>query len=181
MQITFSGEAAEFDKKTITLAVLKGIFEPVMSGRVNYVNAGVIAEEEGIAIATVENEGEIRFNNLIKVKINGHNGSHTFAGMVTGENEVRINRIDHYFFDIKPTKNMIFIVNEDKPGRIGEVGAVAGNLGLNIGAMQCAPDDSKAKAMIILSVDRELTEDEVKKFTDIDGILMAKYVKVYNE
>ncbi|MGM9568202.1 MAG: hypothetical protein ACI3W6_08505, partial [Clostridia bacterium] len=131
------------------------------------------------AVSTAENEGEIRFNNLIKVKIAGNGVSHTFAGMVTGENEVRINRIDHYFFDIKPTANMVFIINEDKPGRIGEVGAVAGTLGLNIGAMQCAPDN-EGNAMIILSIDRELKDNELQKFVDIDGIKLAKFVKLYN-
>ena len=179
LKVTFCGEAANFDKKTVNLSVLKGIYEPVMTGRVNYVNVGAIAEEEGIAVTTAENEGEMRFNNLIKVKVTGKNGTHTFAGMVTGENEVRINRIDHFFFDIKPTENMVFIVNEDKPGRIGEVGAVAGKLGLNIGAMQCAPDGN-GNAMIILSVDRELEANELKQFSSIDGINSARFVKMYN-
>lgn len=180
LKVTFCGEAANFDEKTMTLAALKGILEPVMTGRVNYVNAGPIAEEEGIAITVAENEGEMRFNNLIKLKISSDKGvSHTFAGMVTGENEVRINRIDGFFFDIKPTKNMVFIINEDKPGRIGEIGAVAGNLDLNIGAMQCAPN-GKGNAMIILSVDRELSEAELQQFKDIDGILTAKFVSIYN-
>ena len=74
---------------------------------------------------------------------------------------------------------MVFIINEDKPGRIGEVGAVAGTLGLNIGAMQCAPDN-EGNAMIILSIDRELTDTELQQFVDIDGIKLAKFVKLYN-
>lgn len=179
LKITYCGEATKFDEKTINLSILKGIFEPVMTGRVNYVNVGGMAEEEGIAINVAENEGEMRFNNLIKVKIAGNGVSHTFGGMVTGENEVRINRIDHFFFDIKPTANMVFIINEDKPGRIGEVGVVAGKLGLNIGAMQCAPD-GEGDAMIILSIDRELTEAELQQFSNIDGIKTAKFVKLYN-
>ncbi|MEG2658373.1 MAG: phosphoglycerate dehydrogenase [Clostridiales bacterium] len=178
LQISFEGDAAQFNTNTITLAVLKGVFEPVMSGRVNYVNAGVIAEEEGIAIACVKKEGNSHFNNLLKVKIKGKE-EHVFAGMVAGDDEVRINRIDNYFFDIKPTENMLFIINEDKPGRIGQVGDVIGDLGVNIGAMQCAPD-SDGKAMIILSIDRELSETDLAKFTDVEGILKAKFVKIYN-
>lgn len=179
VQITFEGAAAEFNEKTVTLAVLKGLFEPAMSGRVNYVNAGVIAEEQGIAIATVKKEDNARFNNLLKIKIKGKKETHVFAGMVAGENEVRINRVDNFFFDIKPTENMIFIINEDKPGRIGEVGDIIGNLGINIGAMQCAPD-ADGRAMIILSVDRQISEKELAKFLEIPGILKARFVKVYN-
>ena len=74
---------------------------------------------------------------------------------------------------------MVFIINEDKPGRIGEVGAVAGGLGLNIGAMQCAPDEA-GDAMIILSIDRKLTEKELAGFEAIDGIKLAKYVNLFN-
>ena len=121
----------------------------------------------------------MRFNNLIKLKIFGSGVSHTFAGMVTGENQVRINRIDNYFFDIKPTKNMVFIVNEDKPGRIGEIGAVAGKQGLNISSMQCAPDNA-GNAMTIFNVDRELTDAELKEYSAIDGIKLAKFVSIYN-
>ncbi len=179
VKITFCGEAANFDEKTITLAALKGLLEPVIPGRVNYVNAGPIAKEEGIAIATAKNEGEMRFNNLIKIKVFGSGVSHTFAGMVTGENQVRINRIDNYFFDIKPTKNMVFIINEDKPGRIGEIGAVAGKQGLNISSMQCAPDNA-GNAMTIFNVDRELTDAELKEYSAIDGIKLAKFVSIYN-
>ncbi len=179
VQVTFGGEAVNFNTKTITLAVLKGIFEPAMAGRVNYVNAGVIAEEEGIALATVMKQDDNRFKNLLKVKIKGQKEEHTFAGMVAGHDEVRINRVDNFFFDIKPTENMIFIINEDKPGRIGQVGAIIGDLGINIGAMQCAPDN-EGNAMIILSVDRELSEAELEKFTAVPGILKAKFVKIYN-
>ena len=120
-----------------------------------------------------------RFKNLLKVKIKGQKEEHTFAGMVAGHDEVRINRVDNFFFDIKPTENMIFIINEDKPGRIGQVGAIIGDLGINIGAMQCAPDN-EGNAMIILSVDRELSEAELEKFTAVPGILKAKFVKIYN-
>ncbi|MEG2639332.1 MAG: hypothetical protein RR992_07490, partial [Clostridiales bacterium] len=61
----------------------------------------------------------------------------------------------------------------------GQVGDVIGDLGVNIGAMQCAPD-SDGKAMIILSIDRELSETDLAKFTDVEGILKAKFVKIYN-
>lgn len=179
IQIYFEGDAVNFNEKTVTLAVLKGVFEPAMSGRVNYVNAGVIAEEQGVAIGTVKKQDNARFNNLLKVKIKGQKETHVFAGMVAGPNEIRINRVDNFFFDIKPTENMIFIINEDKPGRIGEVGDVIGDLGINIGAMQCAPD-SDGKAMILLSVDRPLSDAELTKFMEIPGILNARFVKLYN-
>lgn len=174
VRITFSGDAARQSVETISLAVLRGLFYPAMGERVNYVNAGIIAAEEGIGVAHVLKEEDARFHNRIKINVFSKQGKHTFAGVVADKGDIRITRIDSYYFDLPPAENLLIVKNQDEPGMIGHMGTVLGKLNVNISSMQCCPVEETA--MVILTVDRPLTEKDLKAFYDVKGINEVSFV-----
>lgn len=174
VRITFSGDAAHQSTETISLAVLKGLFEPVLADRVTYVNASLIAEEEGVGVALVIKEEDARFRNRIKVNVFNKNGKYTFAGVVADKGDIRITRIERYYFDLRPAANLLVVKNLDEPGMIGHIGSVLGKLDVNISSMQCWPNEDTA--MVILTIDRALKEEELAPFYEVKGIKEVHFV-----
>jgi len=177
VQVQFGGEVASYNGNTIVLALLKGLFEPIMTGRVNYVNAGIVAEERGVEIAVLSPDMVGKYNNILRVKVVGQDGKeHRFAGLVAGKDNPRIVEINGFPLDISPVGNMLIMLNNDQPGTIGKVGTVLGDDGVNIIAMQYGSADDKA--LMVLSIDREINEDQVQRLRAIDGIFKASFVKL---
>ena len=50
VEIIYTGEVAEMETGMLTRAVLKGVFEPILKERVNYVNAALTAESRGVEL-----------------------------------------------------------------------------------------------------------------------------------
>ena len=68
--------------------------------------------------------------------------------------------------------HLLVLRNEDRPGRIGEVGMALGRLDVNIAAMDVgfSPDDPSEMALMALTISRALSQGEVATMNAIDGI-----------
>lgn len=97
VEIIYTGEVAEMETGMLTRAVLKGVFEPILKERVNYVNAALTAESRGVDVRESKHAGK---HNLLEVKIHSKGNIFTVAGTVFGEKEIRVIEIDGYQFDL---------------------------------------------------------------------------------
>ena len=70
--------------------------------KINFVNAGLIAEERGISISSTLNSENISYSNLIKVYITFEDGSIEIAGSAFSLNHFRIVNIFGYELDFNP-------------------------------------------------------------------------------
>jgi D-3-phosphoglycerate dehydrogenase len=73
---------------------------------------------------------------------------------------------------------MIIAENTDKPGMIGKIGMVLGELDININTMKVSQNDEDKKAMMFLTVDNHVNKEQVDNIRKIDGILGANYIKL---
>ncbi len=178
VEVIYSGEVAKAETSVITLAILKGLFEPVLKERVNYVNAGLIAENRGIAVVEGKKNEVENYLNQIQVNIITKEGSFTLAGTVFGKGEPRIVEVNGYQFDLIPTPYMLVAENIDKPGMIGQMGTILGVSKVNIATMQVSRNQMGGKAMMILAVDSEVAQDSIKMLCNVEGILNVMMVKI---
>lgn len=112
VEIIYTGEVAEMETGMLTRAVLKGVFEPILKERVNYVNAALTAESRGVDVIESKHAGK---HNLLEVKIHSKGNIFTVAGTVFGEKEIRVIEIDGYQFDLTPAPFMLVARNQDNP------------------------------------------------------------------
>ena len=69
------------------------------------------------------------------------------------------------------TDHVLLIENIDRPGSIGRVGMLLGELEVNISSMSVAPSSNGGEdALMLLGVSRALTDDEAKRLEALDGI-----------
>ena len=132
----------------LTRAVLKGVFEPILKERVNYVNAALTAESRGVDVIESKHAGK---HNLLEVKIHSKGNIFTVAGTVFGEKEIRVIEIDGYQFDLTPAPFMLVARNQDKPGMIGQIGTLLGASKVNIATMQVSRNLKDGNAMMFMT------------------------------
>ena len=178
IEIMYRGEVANLDTPVITLAILKGLFEPVLKERVNYVNANVIANSRGV---TVTESRELASNNyltLITVKVISKNMEFTISGTVFGKGEMRIVEINGYEFEVNPMPYMLVAENIDKPGVVGQIGTLLGVGKVNIATMQLGRKATDQRAMMVLTVDSEIAKETLQFLGGVEGIIRTRFVKL---
>jgi D-3-phosphoglycerate dehydrogenase len=176
--IKYEGEIAGYDTTVLKAAVLGGLLESVTEERVNLVNAGVIAQNRGLKVveqkaATCEN-----YTNMISVEVTTDIGKTEVAGTLM-RGEAHIVRVDNYWIDIVPTGGYwLFSDHLDRPGLIGAVGMVSGNADINISSMQVGRLEPRGRALMVLALDKGVSEEVRQQLLAIPDVYTAKLVKL---
>jgi D-3-phosphoglycerate dehydrogenase len=175
IEVEFAGEIATLETKPLTIALLKGIFEPVVEEPVTYVNALLLARDRGVEIRESKTPVSREYVNLITMR--SVRDSLTIAGTIFGRGgQPRIVQLYDYEVDVVPSKYMLIVHNLDMPGMIGKLGTLLGEHGINIGRMQFGRKDIGGEAVSILSLDNPLDEEVVKKVESLEGVSKAKFI-----
>ena len=77
------------------------------------------------------------------------------------------------------SRHMLLVRNSDVPGVIGRVGTYLGEIGINIANMAVgqSPETGSA-AMMGLSLDKALSEEQMEQFRALDGVEEAQQVEL---
>jgi D-3-phosphoglycerate dehydrogenase len=176
IEISYYGNIAGFNSNPLTVAYLQGILTPILDIKVNFVNAAAIAKERGIKIkeAIVHNCDD--YAGLIVAKVKTDKREISMSGTLFGDKNPRIVNINGLNVDIIPQAGKIMIINDDKPGVVGKVGAMLGDNNVNIAGMNVGRKNAGGEALTIIEVDSEVSNETVDKLAKIPGVKRAKYI-----
>ncbi len=175
VEITYSGEIADKNLAPITLALLKGLLEPVLGAGVNYVNAPTIAKERKIKVTESKSKTSEDYPSQISVKLSKKSEEKLVSGSIIGK-EPRIVQIDSYRVDVVPAGYMIVAKHEDHPNIIGPCCMILGKNNINIAGMQVGRIKVGGEAIMVLNVDSEVDDGILDEIRSVDGIIDAKLV-----
>ncbi len=175
IEVSYSGEIADWDTGPVTVAALKGLLEFAMGSSVNYVNAPVIAKERKIKVVESKSKTTESYSNLIMVNIFNNGKVKTVGGTMVGTNP-RIVQIDEFSIDVLPLGHMIIALHEDHPNIIGPCCMLLGKHDINIAGMQVGRIKAGGTAIMALNVDSEVNEEILNEIRAVKGILNAKMV-----
>jgi D-3-phosphoglycerate dehydrogenase len=149
------GAAAGHDVSVLELAVLKGLFAPVVSEPVTYVNAPRLAAERGVAVqmSAVEEPGE-----LIRVHGALPDGRGVSVAGTLGVT-AKLVEVDGFDLDLPPDGVLVFFTYTDRPGVVGALGMAFGEAEINIAAMQVARRAAGGEALMALTVDSAVSPE----------------------
>ena len=168
--ISYNGEIAQHDTRTLQAAVLAGLLEPITTGQVNLINAPVLARERGLDITEQHKTVAREYSSIISATIETSEGKTTLAG-TSLRNEPHIVQIDDYWLDIvTTTPYMLFVDNQDQPGSIGAVGAIAGRHNINISFMEVGRLALRGRAMMVLGLDDPMPAKVMQEIRNLDQI-----------
>jgi len=177
VSVTYVGEMTAHDTAPITLAVLKGLLEPMVGENVNYVNASFLASERGIKVVESKASRSEEFANLITVEVGTSGHSLVVQGTLSARREPRLVKIDRYFIEAAPTGFMLIIKNEDQPGLIGQLGTILGEARINIAGMSNGREKPGGAAITVVNIDDAIPANVMQKISRLKHVLDAKLVK----
>lgn len=159
IEISYCGGLAGKQTKLLTVTTIIGYLRNVV-GTANIINALPVAKQKGIEIAETSNDTAKDYASVVEVTFTSGDRTRSIRGTVIG-GVPRLVGVDGFSFDIPMSGDMMYLSYRDEPGVIGIVGNIIGGAGVNIAQMTVARDGDRA--MMILTVDSNITEDIVSK------------------
>ncbi|MGQ9631234.1 MAG: phosphoglycerate dehydrogenase [bacterium] len=178
LKIRYSGEVTTYNTQPISVALLKGMLEPIMQEGVNYVNAPYLVRERGTAVREITSREVGDYSTQITVEAKTDTQEVSVAGTLFDKTEPRIVRLMNHHVDAKPFGHMLVILNEDKPRIIGEVGITLGDAGINIADMTLGRIKAGGRAVTVLNLDSEVPDDVFEKIKSLKNIIEARRINL---
>ncbi len=175
IEISYCGEISDQNVAPLTLAVLKGLLEPVLGAGVNYVNAPSIAKERKVKVIESKSKTVVGYPSQIALKLSKKGEEKVISGTVIGK-EPRIVQIDKYLIDVIPSGFMIVTKIEDHPNIIGPCCMILGKNEINIAGMQVGRITAGGEAIMVLNIDSDVSDDILDEIRSVNGIIDAKRV-----
>ena len=178
VHLSYSGAVADVDTALIAMSLLKGLLDPILEEKVNYVNAPILAKERGIKVVESKSLLAEDYTTLLTAQVRTDRIQNTMAGTLFGKNEPRIVRINEFVTEAVPGGNILFIHNQDKPGVIGHIGTTLASHGINIGQMHLSRDQVGGTAISLIHVDGPVSQKVLEALLALPHILSAIQVEL---
>ena len=178
IEVEYAGQIATLDIQPVTLAVLKGILEPWVGERVNFVNAPHLAQERGIRVIESKASGPEDFVSLLTVRVRCSGQERLVAGTIFGKTQPRIVRVDDFMLEAIPEGATLLIRNADRPGVVGRIGTLLGQSGINIARMQLGLHPKRSEALQLLNVDPMPSEEVVRSLESLPEVIQVDLLEL---
>jgi D-3-phosphoglycerate dehydrogenase len=179
LDFRYLGELAERDTRILTVAALNGAFRGRVEEAVNYVNAPLVAQERGIEVREEQRRASRHFKNLITVTAVAAGEEFPVSGTTTGrDDEPRLVRALGYDVEIALEPLMLFVVNDDRPGRIGRLGTILGEADVNIANMAVSRNRPRSRALMVLTLDNPIPPEVLERIRDEPGLLDPRAISL---
>ncbi len=178
IRITYEGEISTHDTNALKAAVLGGLLEGVIEERVNLVNANLIAGQRGLDVAEQKDVSSRNYASLVTVAATTSKGVTSVSGTVLND-EPQVVRIDDYWLGLVSTGgHFLFSEHRDRPGMIGAVGSITGRNDVNVSYMYLGRLKARGDAIMVLALDKILSEATLDEIRALDGVYWARTVKL---
>ena len=174
LTVELAGDLARTESGPVTAAALRGLLETSTTERVNLVNAAILAKARGIAVVERKTEDAGGFSAAVTLRASGSGsnraGDVAVGGTVAG-GEMRIVRLNAYRLDMAAEDRMLITRHQDRPGTIGRLGQLLGRNDVNISSMHVARTAPRADALMVVSVDEDVSPDLEAAIRADEGVL----------
>ncbi|MEQ8176334.1 MAG: phosphoglycerate dehydrogenase [Syntrophomonadaceae bacterium] len=172
VELTYSGPISANETEMLTIAFLKGMLEPIMWEKVNYVNARLMAQDRGIKVfEKKEAQSSRRYKNVISAKICNHDHSLDVSGTLSRARNPLLVEIKGYEIETDLEGYVVVVEIEDRPRVIGPFATALGDYKVNIAGMKVARHVKGQTSIMVLNVDNKVEEEILEKLADLDGII----------
>lgn len=170
LDIALLGQVAELKTTPIAVSALVGLLGENLSVPVNQVNAIHLAKRQGIALTESRSTESHDYLSLITITARFDNDQITLAGTLFDERHPRLVRINNYHIEAPLHGNLLFTRHTDKPGVVGDIGALLGGEEINITTMQVGNADDIDTAVAIIGISKLLSAATITRIQNLPAI-----------
>ena len=162
LRVEAAGTIANADASILVAGALDGILAYRRAGSVTPVNVESVAVRHGIKVDTASIADADEYASAVKVVADGVEVGATLFGSMQ---RPRIMSLLDYKIDIAPAKQSLVFEYVDAPGRIGAIGTLLGNEGVNITTMQIGTKPSEKTALVYMNVEGNVNDQLLEKLS----------------
>jgi D-3-phosphoglycerate dehydrogenase len=174
LTVELAGDLARTESGPLTAAALRGVLETSTTERVNLVNAAILAKARGISVVERKTADAGGFSAAITLRgsVSGsRRGGEVAVGGTLAGGEMRIVRLNAYRLDMGAEDRMLITRHQDRPGTIGRLGQLLGRADVNISSMHVARSAPRADALMVVSVDDDISPELEAAIRADEGVL----------
>lgn len=150
------GELADEDVSVLQLAAMRGVFAGAVDSQVTFVNAPQLAEDLGVSVEVKTTAESPNHRSVVSLRAGMPDGrTAVVSGALSGANLVeKLVEVNGRHFDLRAEGNVLLLEYPDRPGVMGKVGTLLGEVGVNIDAATVSQTSERSDAIMLLRVDR---------------------------
>jgi D-3-phosphoglycerate dehydrogenase len=160
--------------RAIAAAILIGLLRDKVDVPINYVNAPILAEEQGITISQTRGIRGLDYPNLITCRASWDGGARTLGGVLFGNGEPRIVQVDQYRLEARPDGVVLMLKNQDVPGVIGQVGTLLAAYKVNIAEWRLGRNEPGGEALSFINLDSVPPMAVLEALAEVDAVTRVK-------
>ncbi|GHA28019.1 D-3-phosphoglycerate dehydrogenase [Devosia pacifica] len=176
VRIEFEGDVADLNTRPMVAAALTGALKPLLAD-VNMVSAPQIAKDRGMQVETITREQQGAYDSYIRFTVITERQERSVAGTLFASGKPRIIQVKGINMEAEVTPYMLYVTNLDKPGHIGRLGTLLGELGINIANFNLGRTEQGGDAIALVSIDGTLTDDQLSRISALEDVKQAKALK----
>lgn len=172
------GELSTEDLTVLPLAAERGVFAGIVEDQVTFVNAQRVAETLGVAVELTTEPESTAYRSLVTLRAVYPDGTTlTVGGTLTGLQQVqKLVEVNGRHFDLRAEGIVLLLEYQDRPGVMGRVGTLLGEVGINIEAAQLSQTTDKTDAIMLLRVDRTVDQTVLSSIGTAVGARLVRAV-----
>ncbi len=176
IEVIYRGPISDLNVSPITTYLLTGLLSASTEQPINVINAPVMAEQYGIEVEQITSAKIREFTNLMEVKITTNQMQRSAVGTIFGHKVPRIIAIDGYHMEMRPEGHGVVILNDDRPGALGQYGMTFGKHDINIADLTFSRKKRSGLAMVGLNLDEAATKDVMDEIRALEMVEDAWYI-----
>ena len=160
LKLTAAGSLADADPSILVAGTVKGLLSYQGRATVTPVNADAVAQRHGIKVETQARPDADGYASTVAVMADG-----TEVACTRGDaaQTARLVSLLGYKIDIAPGRQSLIFEYVDAPGRMGTIGTILGEAGINITTMQIATLPGEQCALVYMNVEGDVDDDVLSK------------------
>jgi D-3-phosphoglycerate dehydrogenase len=178
VEVIYRGEIAEYNVSPLTTYLVVGLIAQHFDGPVNVINAPILAEQRGVEVQQITSGKGRDFSRMIEAKVTTDKGERSIRGTIFGNKYPRIVSIDGYHMEMRPEGHVVVILNEDRPGALGQYTSIFGEHEINIADLTCSRKKRSGLALVGLNLDSTPSDDLMKALKGLDMVKDVWYLEL---
>ena len=174
--VTLAGGPPEVRPAHVATEALVGLLGVRFDGPVNRVNAGHLAQKQGIGVTSSRRDDSGDYRTLVTVGGRGADDAVVVAGTLFDERLPRLVRIGAFAIEAVLEGVLIITRHEDRPGVVAGVGGALARAGRNIARLHIGPVGGDGHAMAVIGLDAPADDAVLAEIRAVDAVLAVHQV-----
>ena len=178
IEVWYRGQLTSDEGLMLRRAFLKGFLKNTANESITFVNAEKKATERQIQISDAEDPAFSEYASAVSFIITNAEHQFSVGGVVLGENNYRLSHVNDFAFEVIPDGNLLYIINNDRPGVIGEVGMTLARHSVNISQFELSRNMPGGQAMSLIRTDSPVDNAVLAELRSIRNMVAVRRIVV---